>query len=159
MSWSVYLIMDETHKHTYIGATTNLVRRLRQHNQIIKGGARATKLHKNWTFICYVTNFPNNIAALQFEWMWKHIKLNVFYKKYYSYKNCPHAYRFIKLYQILLANKTTSKSLPFCSYPDLLTIHIHRNYSDSFHQKLIHNNLFPSNNILQQYHFETIDTE
>jgi predicted GIY-YIG superfamily endonuclease len=62
---------------TYVGATVDLDRRLRQHNGEIVGGARATtsqvKAGERWTRACYVKNFPNWTAALQFEWRWKQL--------------------------------------------------------------------------------------
>lgn len=54
---------------TYNGYTVNMVRRLRQHNGIIKGGAHATR-GKEWRFIAYFHG-PNwdNIRAMQVEWL------------------------------------------------------------------------------------------
>lgn len=72
----VYLL-ESTNGATYVGATVNLDRRLRQHNKEIKGGAHATsaKVSKGetWTRICYVEGFPDWQAALQFEWRWKQL--------------------------------------------------------------------------------------
>ena len=72
----VYLL-ESSDKATYVGATVNLDRRLRQHNCEIKGGAMATKKKiikcEHWDRVCYVKNFPDWPAALQFEWRWKQI--------------------------------------------------------------------------------------
>ena len=58
----VYFI-ESTNGSTYIGATVNLDKRIRQHNKEIKGGARATSIKVEqgevWKYICYVENFPN----------------------------------------------------------------------------------------------------
>ena len=74
MSSYVYLL-ESTNHATYVGATVDLNRRLRQHNKEIKGGAHATsaKVKKGeiWTRRCYVEGFPDWKAALQFEWAWK----------------------------------------------------------------------------------------
>lgn len=74
MSFYVYLL-ESTNGATYVGATVDLERRLRQHNKELKGGAKATttKVAKGekWHRICYVENFPDWSAALQFEWAWK----------------------------------------------------------------------------------------
>ena len=47
---------------TYVGATVDVNRRLRQHNKEIKGGAHATGVKvaagKSWTRVCYVSGFP-----------------------------------------------------------------------------------------------------
>ena len=72
----VYLLVS-TKGATYVGATVDLNRRLRQHNKEIKGGAHATSAKvakgETWRRHCYVSGFPNWSAALQFEWRWKQI--------------------------------------------------------------------------------------
>lgn len=72
----VYLLLSSDNA-TYVGATIDLDRRLRQHNKEIKGGAFATsaKVNKGETWIraCHVEGFPDWQAALQFEWRWKHL--------------------------------------------------------------------------------------
>lgn len=66
MSWSVYLI--STGNRTYVGATTDPNRRLRQHNREIRGGARATKHGAGtWKFVAYVTGFANRSQAMRWE--------------------------------------------------------------------------------------------
>ena len=57
-------------KRTYIGATNDPDRRLRQHNGELSGGAYATK-GKAWNRAVYVGGFPDWTTALQFEWAWK----------------------------------------------------------------------------------------
>lgn len=59
-------------KHTYIGFTTDLNRRLRQHNGKISGGAKYTKKYRPWSFKCIVRGFKSSTEGLQFEWAWKH---------------------------------------------------------------------------------------
>ena len=72
----VYLLVS-TDNSTYVGATVDLNRRLRQHNKEITGGAHATGIKvskgESWTRACHVAGFPNWQAALQFEWRWKHL--------------------------------------------------------------------------------------
>jgi structure-specific endonuclease subunit SLX1 len=72
----VYLLVCDDGS-TYVGATVNLDRRLRQHNKELVGGARATgrKIDKgqSWRRHCYVSGFPDWQAALQFEWRWKQL--------------------------------------------------------------------------------------
>ncbi len=74
--WYVYLLLSSTGA-TYVGATVDPDRRLRQHNKEIVGGARATGVRvaggETWRRVCLVSGFPNERAALQFEWMWKHL--------------------------------------------------------------------------------------
>lgn len=64
--------IDEPYQ-TYIGATMNIDKRLKQHNGILRGGARATsKRPGQWHRICYVKGFDHWTLALSFEWHWKH---------------------------------------------------------------------------------------
>jgi predicted GIY-YIG superfamily endonuclease len=66
MSWSIYLI--STGSRTYIGSTTDVVRRLRQHNGEIVGGARSTSKHKGkWKLMCHVSGFQNRSEACRWE--------------------------------------------------------------------------------------------
>ena len=58
-------------KKKYIGYTNNLKRRIRQHNCIIKGGAKATHGYK-WKYLCIFSNFKSKIEGLQAEWRLKH---------------------------------------------------------------------------------------
>ena len=57
---------------TYVGATLDVDRRLRQHNGELAGGARATSMVPGgWYRVCYVSGFENQREALRFEWWWK----------------------------------------------------------------------------------------
>ena len=69
--WYVYLLLNNSSTRTYVGATVDPDRRLRQHNGELVGGARATR-GDVWSRVCLVSGFPDERAALQFEWMWKH---------------------------------------------------------------------------------------
>lgn len=60
--------------HTYNGYTNNLKRRIRQHNGVIKGGAKSTRNKGPWSYYCIITGFDNNIEALQMEWKLRTIK-------------------------------------------------------------------------------------
>ena len=57
-------------KKTYVGATVNPDRRLRQHNGEICGGARATK-GRQWRRAFLIGGFSEEREALRFEWRWK----------------------------------------------------------------------------------------
>ena len=59
---------------TYVGATVDLARRLRQHNGEIQGGAKYTRLGAkgSWSIVFTVEGFREQREALQFEWAIKH---------------------------------------------------------------------------------------
>lgn len=80
MSYYVYFIQS-TNGSTYIGATVDLDKRIRQHNKEIKGGATATSIKVSrgeiWSYVCYVENFPSWNEALKFEWRWKQISRQI----------------------------------------------------------------------------------
>ncbi len=57
---------------TYNGSTNNLVRRLRQHNGEIVGGAKATKGKGPWIYMAIWEGFSSKIEALSCEWRIKH---------------------------------------------------------------------------------------
>lgn len=57
---------------TYIGCTNDPIRRLRQHNGEIQGGAKKTRYARPWKMICYVSGFPNRRMALQYEYVNNH---------------------------------------------------------------------------------------
>ena len=77
--WSVYCLSLEGGGKTYVGATTDLARRLRQHNDEIAGGAKyttsAVKDASHWFPIFHIQGFPDRRSALQFEWALKHATL------------------------------------------------------------------------------------
>lgn len=62
--WYIYLLRCDT--RTYVGASVDPERRLRQHNVEIRGGARATR-GKSWSLICIVGPFENKSTALRWE--------------------------------------------------------------------------------------------
>lgn len=64
--WCIYLL--QCGARTYVGSTTNVVRRLRQHNRELVGGARATaKLAPGWSMCMYISGFPDRSSACRFE--------------------------------------------------------------------------------------------
>lgn len=64
--WSMYLI--STGKRTYIGVTTDVVRRLRQHNREIVGGARSTHSGApNWKLVMHIEGFTSKSEVMRWE--------------------------------------------------------------------------------------------
>jgi len=115
MSFFVYLLLSSDNA-TYVGATVDLDRRLRQHNKEIKGGAFATgaKVEKGetWIRVCHVEGFPSWPAALQFEWRWKQITRKI------STSTNPLHRRIIALKQLLSLERSTSKAMKFSEWPE-----------------------------------------
>ena len=72
-SWYVYCL-ESSEGATYVGATTDPYRRLRQHSGELSGGARYTTGRvargETWSLFCFVGPF-GKIDALKFEWKWK----------------------------------------------------------------------------------------
>ncbi|KAJ5073846.1 structure-specific endonuclease subunit slx1 [Anaeramoeba ignava] len=86
--YGCYLLtsLNEKYKdHAYIGFTRNPLRRIRQHNGEIKGGAKKTSLKRPWELVCVIFGFPSSCLALRFEWTWqnpyKSSKLKEFQEK------------------------------------------------------------------------------
>lgn len=109
----VYLLLSSDNA-TYVGATIDLDRRLRQHNKEIKGGAFATsaKVNKGETWIraCHVEGFPDWQAALQFEWRWKHLSRQL------SKKLKPLERRMKALEQLLALERPTTKAKAYSEW-------------------------------------------
>jgi structure-specific endonuclease subunit SLX1 len=117
----VYLLMSKN--NTYIGATVDVNRRLRQHNGEIKGGAKATKRivlkGGTWSRVCYVSGFPTWQSALQFEWKWKQIS-----RKLPKYPKISSLQKKLEALNILLASdRSTLQSIPFSEWPSPPIIH------------------------------------
>ena len=112
----VYFI-ESTNGATYIGATTNLDRRIRQHNKEIKGGAVSTsnKVNKGevWSYVCYVENFPSYNEALKFEWRWKQLSREIQKK---NNKINPKIKRLNALKQLLELDRPTSKAILYSDW-------------------------------------------
>lgn len=106
-----------TNNNTYIGATVNMERRLRQHNKEISGGARATGIQvgkgNKWELICYITGIPEWRSALQIEWKWKNISRTICKNIHNPIERRIHALKIL-----LSLEKPTKNSMSYESYPD-----------------------------------------
>jgi len=120
MASYVYLLVS-TSGCTYIGATVNLTRRLRQHNKEISGGAKATgiKVAKGelWIRAAHVSGFPDWQAALQFEWRWK--QLSRMKKESHPLKR-----RLIALQQLISLDRPTSKAKLYSDWIEPCSVNI-----------------------------------
>lgn len=115
----VYLLVS-TKNATYVGATVNLDRRLRQHNKELVGGAHATsaKVKKGevWVRACHVSGFPDWKAALQFEWRWKQLSRKLPAKMF------PLERRIRALHSLLKLERPTSKALAYNEWTNGLPV-------------------------------------
>jgi len=117
----VYLLLssNKNSTNTYIGATIDIHRRLRQHNGEIKGGAKATTSKGNqWERVCYVSGFPDWSSALQFEWRWKQLS-----RRETKYQ-IPLIRRISALNHLLSLEKSTTKAIPFSQWKSSPIIHL-----------------------------------
>ena len=129
----VYILVnnsDNYKNHSYIGFTNNPIRRLRQHNKEIKGGAKATtNKDSEWEFAVLMTGFSDKINALSCEWKLKHPV-----KNYYKIEG-----KIKILNEILLLDKWTNKcniENKDCNY---------QIYIKNIYYKLLDINNIPSN--------------
>jgi structure-specific endonuclease subunit SLX1 len=109
----VYLLVS-TNNATYVGATVDLERRLRQHNKELVGGAHATGAKvangEIWIRACHISGFPDWKAALQFEWRWKQLtrKLPTGW--------LPLKRRLVALKQLLGLERPTTKAVAYSEW-------------------------------------------
>jgi structure-specific endonuclease subunit SLX1 len=117
----VYLLLSSDNS-TYVGATVDLDRRLRQHNKEIKGGAHATGIKIDqgniWTRACHVSGFPDWKSALQFEWRWKQLSRKL------PKKMLPLERRMTALKELLSLERATSKASAYKEWPAPPCVHI-----------------------------------
>jgi len=115
----VYLL-HSTKNATYVGATVDLEKRLRQHNKEIKGGAHATCIKveqgETWTRACHVEGFPDWQAALQFEWRWKQLSRKLPASLF------PLKRRMMALKQLLELERPTSKAKAYSEWSSVPNI-------------------------------------
>jgi structure-specific endonuclease subunit SLX1 len=117
----VYLLVS-TNDRTYVGATVDLERRLRQHNKEIKGGAHATSIQvlkgEVWTRAAHVSGFPDWQAALQFEWRWKQLSRKL------PLKMNPLERRIKALKELLALERPTSKAISYKEWTTPPEVHL-----------------------------------
>ena len=117
----VYLLVSSSGA-TYVGATVDLDRRLRQHNKEIKGGAHATGAKvaqgETWTRAAHIAGFPDWQAALQFEWRWKQLSRKL------PIKMLPLERRMKALEQLLSLERPTSKAIAYSEWPEKPIVNI-----------------------------------
>ena len=111
--WKFYIIQNNN--RTYAGVSPDPVRRLRQHNKEISGGAKyTTSFAPGWAHKCIVTGFQTKQQALQFEWAVKHCRPR---------GKGGIVNRMQKLHNVLCRDKWTSKACEACDVP--LSVRLH----------------------------------
>ena len=127
----VYLLVS-TKGATYVGATVDLNRRLRQHNKEIKGGAHATgaKVAKGetWERACHVSGFPDWQSTLQFEWRWKQLTRKL------SIQKSPLERRMRALKELLALERSTSKAMSYSEWPSKPEVHLETENAKLFYE-------------------------
>ena len=69
----VYII--QSGNRSYIGMTNDFFKRWKQHNKILKGGAKYTSRYgDSWTPLCIIDGFQTKSEAMQCEWKLKRVK-------------------------------------------------------------------------------------
>ena len=117
MSFFVYLLLSSPNRNaTYVGATVDLDRRLRQHNKEITGGAHATGIKvakgETWIRVAHIEGFPDWQSALQFEWRWKQLTRKITISVHPLYR------RMMALKELLELERPTSKAKPYSEWPE-----------------------------------------
>ena len=116
-----YLLSTPRGRQTYVGATIDPERRLKQHNGEIRGGARATAIKVaqgiQWERVCYLKGIPTWQAALQIEWRWKNLSRT----RFKSIKN-PVTRRLHALKKLLSLDRPTTKAIPYSEYQSPVVI-------------------------------------
>lgn len=76
-----YVLINKSRTRTYVGYTNNKMRRIRQHNREIRGGAYATA-NDEWEYLFYIESedFTKHLA-LSFEWHMKEHR-NIHHKRH-----------------------------------------------------------------------------
>lgn len=69
--WIIYLLLSKSYelgKRTYVGITTDINRRLKQHNGEINGGSKSTRSYRPYEVAYYIDNIKNRSIASKLEY-------------------------------------------------------------------------------------------
>ena len=136
----VYLLLSSDNA-TYVGATVDLDKRLRQHNKELKGGAVATGIKvakgETWIRVAHVSNFPTWQAALQFEWRWKQLTRKI------THTIHPLKRRMAALKQLLELDRPTSKAILYSEWPLPPEVHIEDDECRQYYNEIFETVVLP----------------
>ena len=111
----VYILKSQN--KSYIGMTNDFFKRWKQHNKLLKGGAKYTSKYDNWTPICIIDGFKTKSEAMQCEWKLKRVR------GYYN--------RLKNLVYLLQSKDKWTKKSPFID-SQKLTIYITNEFKSLF---------------------------
>ena len=74
MAWHLYVLVSAFETETYVGITTDVERRLDQHNGELPGGARTTTRGRPWTVGATFGPYATRGAAQSAEWDVKQLR-------------------------------------------------------------------------------------
>jgi putative endonuclease len=74
VTYFVYVLRSTVARRTYVGMTSDLERRLRQHNGELAGGARYTRVGRPWEIKLVLGPYPTRSHACRVEWRAKRFR-------------------------------------------------------------------------------------
>ncbi len=74
MPWFVYVLISSTRESTYVGVSTDVERRLEQHNGIRPGGAKRTRAGRPWSVGIVYGAFETRSEAQKVEYRVKRLR-------------------------------------------------------------------------------------
>lgn len=72
--WQVYVLVSRRARATYVGVTTDVWRRARQHNGELSGGARSTRRGRPWRLARTLGPFATRAEAQRAEHALKRLR-------------------------------------------------------------------------------------
>jgi predicted GIY-YIG superfamily endonuclease len=66
--WFVYYLQSDASKRSYVGMSCDVLRRLRQHNGEIHGGAKYTTQGRPWKIVMVLGPYPTRVIGCRVEW-------------------------------------------------------------------------------------------
>jgi putative endonuclease len=73
-NWVLYLLVSDDGKRTYVGVTTDMERRLEQHNGLRPGGAKSTRSGRPWRVLRSQSGFSSRSEVQVEESLLKQLK-------------------------------------------------------------------------------------
>jgi putative endonuclease len=74
VAYFVYILRSTVAVRTYVGMTSDVARRLRQHNGELVGGARYTRIGRPWAVALVMGPYDTRSIACRVEWRAKRFR-------------------------------------------------------------------------------------